>query len=218
MKFKATLESTGTALRWVMVPVPFDISRVWPERNGRRVRGEINGFEFQTSLFPNARDGGYSLLVNKQMQKGGRTGPGQTAQFRLEPDLEERPAEAGPELARALREAAGLRKWFDALNPSMRRDIARWVSQPKGKEGRVRRAEQMAESLLLAKEGESELPPILRLAFERQPDARAGWEAMSSVRRRRHLFGIFFHQTPAGREKRAQAAVVDALTLARRKK
>src|SRR5438874_310325 len=60
--FRAELEATGTALRWVIARVPFEAAKVWPVRNGRRVRGEINGFAFRTSLFPNTRDGGHVLL------------------------------------------------------------------------------------------------------------------------------------------------------------
>ena len=50
--FTAPLESVGNKLRWIIARVPFDIAKAWPERNGRRVRGEINGFAFRTSLFP----------------------------------------------------------------------------------------------------------------------------------------------------------------------
>ena len=69
--FTALLEPDGTALRWVIARVPFDIATVWPERRGRRVRGTIEGFAFRTSLFPDPRGSGTVLLVNKSMQAGG---------------------------------------------------------------------------------------------------------------------------------------------------
>ncbi len=53
--FTALLEPDGTALKWVIARVPFDIAKTWPVRNGRRVRGEIGGFAFRTSLFPDSR-------------------------------------------------------------------------------------------------------------------------------------------------------------------
>ncbi|MGA2340722.1 MAG: DUF1905 domain-containing protein, partial [Terracidiphilus sp.] len=53
--FTALLEPDGTALKWVIARVPFDIAKAWPVRNGRRVRGEIVGFAFRTSLFPDRR-------------------------------------------------------------------------------------------------------------------------------------------------------------------
>lgn len=66
--FQAVLEPDGTWLRWVVARVPFEIAQAWPVRRGRRVRGEINGFAFRTSLFPDPRGAGHIVLVNKKMQ------------------------------------------------------------------------------------------------------------------------------------------------------
>src|SRR3954462_6213634 len=83
--FRALLEPTGNALRWVIARVPFDPAEVWPVRNGRRGRGEINGFGFGTSLFPGAGGKKHVVLVNKKMQAGAGAKPGDTVTFRLEP-------------------------------------------------------------------------------------------------------------------------------------
>jgi uncharacterized protein YdeI (YjbR/CyaY-like superfamily) len=214
--FRALLEPAGNGLNWVIARVPFDPAKVWPVRKGRRVRGEINGFAFRTSLFPASGGKSHVLLVNKKMQAGARAKPGETAQFRLEPDLEEREPTVPAELAKALRADRGLRRYYDAMSPSMRRDIGRWVGEPKSVESRTKRAEQFAERLLLAMEGEEEPPPILRAVFQRQPAARQGWEAMTPIRRRNHLLAIFYYQTAEGRERRVRAAVEDALKVARR--
>lgn len=214
--FRAVLESSGNELRWVIARVPFDPAKVWPVRNGRRVRGEINGFAFRTSLFPEAGGKKHVLLINKKMQAGAHAKCGDTAFFCLEPDMEERGATVPSELARALKADRGLQRYFDSLNPSRRRDIGRWVGEPKSAESRQKRAEQIAERLLLAMEGEQEPPPILRAAFQRQPVARQGWEAMTPIRRRNHLFGIFYYQTAEGRERRVRVAIDDALKVARR--
>ncbi|MGH9606443.1 MAG: DUF1905 domain-containing protein [Terracidiphilus sp.] len=50
--FTALLEADGTQLRWVIARVPFDVAKAWPVRKRLRVRGEIGGFAFRTSLFP----------------------------------------------------------------------------------------------------------------------------------------------------------------------
>jgi len=110
--FKATLERIQSRLGWTIIRIPFDINKVWPMRNRLRVRGEINGFAFRTSLFP-ARVGGHIMLVNKAMQRGGDVRQGMSAQFRLEADLAERIAIVPPELKRFLSEDAALRKWFE---------------------------------------------------------------------------------------------------------
>ncbi len=214
--FRALLEPVGNELRWVIVRVPFDPAAVWPVRNGRRVRGEINGFAFRTSLFPEAGGKKHVLLINKKMQAGAEAKAGDTARFCLEPDMEEREATVPPELAKALKADRGLRRYFDALNPSMRRDIGRWVGEPKSAQSRAKRADEIAERLLLAMEGEHEPPPILRAAFQRQPEARRGWEAMTPIRRRNHLFAIFYYKTVDARERRVRVAIEDALKVVRR--
>ena len=70
--FTAVLEQDGTQLSWVIARIPFDIAKAWPVRKGRRVRGDIEGFPFRTSLFPDPRGEGQILLVNKKMQAGGQ--------------------------------------------------------------------------------------------------------------------------------------------------
>lgn len=216
--FRAVLEATGNELRWVIARVPFDVKKTWPVRNGRRVRGDINGFTFRTSLFPEARSGGHILLINKKMQAAAGVRVGEAALFHLEPDMEERPAEVPVELEKALKAERGLRRWFDGLTPARRREIGNWVGEPKSVESRKRRAEQIAERLLLTMEGELEPPPILRAEFQRTPMAREGWEAMTPARRRNHLLSIFYYQTSEGRRKRANCAAEDALKFAHRRR
>ena len=214
--FRALLEPTGDALHWVIARVPFDPAEVWPVRRGRRVRGEINGFAFRTALFPESGGKKHVLLVNKKMQAGAHAKPGDKVQIRLEPDLEERETAKPPELTKALKADRSLLRYFDSLNPSMRSYVAAWVGEPKSAKSRSNRGEQVAEWLFLAMEGEREIPPILRVAFQRQPVARLGWEAMTQVRRRNHLLSIFHCQGAEARENQARSAVEDAIKLAKR--
>src|SRR5215472_12936148 len=153
-------------LGWVSARIPFDVAEAWGKRGQIRVKGEINGFVFRTSLFPTG-EGTHYVLVNKAMQKGGRTTPGDTAKFRLEPDFEERPVEMPPELERALGQLKSLRRFFDQWTSSRRRDFCRLVLQVKSPQARQRRAEQVAEHLLATMEAERDLPPVLKAAFAR---------------------------------------------------
>jgi uncharacterized protein YdeI (YjbR/CyaY-like superfamily) len=214
--FTALLEPDGTRLRWVIARIPFDVAKAWPERRRLRVRGEIEGFAFRTSLFADPRGKGHILLVNKKMQAGAKAGAGERVRIRLEPDLEERAVETPPELERALKGDRRLPKWFARLSDSMRYEIGMWVDEPKSAEARRKRADRMAEWLLLTLEGEIEPPPILQAAFHRQPLALKGWEAMTPVQRRNHLLSIFYYQTADARERRAAKAVEEALRVARR--
>jgi uncharacterized protein YdeI (YjbR/CyaY-like superfamily) len=212
--FTAVLEPDGTGLRWVIARIPFDVAKAWPERRGRRVRGEIEGFPFKSSLFSDAQGTGHVLPVNRKMQAGAKATVGAKVRIRLEPDMEERPVLMPPELASALREDRRLRRWFDELSPSMRREIGKWADEAKSAESRRKRAEKIAERLLLTMEGEEEPPPILRAAFQRQPRALAGWNALTPTQRRNHLLGIFYYEDVEARERRAAKAVEDALRAA----
>jgi uncharacterized protein YdeI (YjbR/CyaY-like superfamily) len=215
--FTAVLEPLRNGLGWVIARVPFDVDKAWPERRRLRVRGEIEGFAFRTSLFAFAGGEGHFLLVNKKMQSGAKAKIGSLVRIRLEPDLEERAVVTPPELTRALKGDRRLPKWFAKLSDSMRHEIGKWVTEPKSAETRRKRAEGMAERLLLTLEGEIEAPPILQSAFLRQPLARKGWEAMTPVQRRGHLLGIFYYQTADARERRTAKAVEEALRVARKR-
>jgi uncharacterized protein YdeI (YjbR/CyaY-like superfamily) len=215
-RFRSLLKPDGTNLKWVIAQVPFAPAKVWKTRNRMRVKGTINGFPFRTSLFGSAEKG-YVVLVNKIMQKGAKAYAGEMAEFMLEPDLEERSAAVPPELAKLLKQEPALARWFQALSYSSRKYMSDDVRKPKNPEVRQRRAEQIAERMMLAMEGEQALPPILQVAFRRAPRARAGWDAMTPVQRRAQLLGIFYYQSPEARERRAQKAVEEALRVAESK-
>jgi uncharacterized protein YdeI (YjbR/CyaY-like superfamily) len=215
--FTAVLEPLQTGLGWVVARVPFDIAKAWPVRRGNRVRGQIAEFTIRTSLMAYGGGGGHFLLVNKKMQAAAHVRVGAKVKIQLEPDLEERAAVVPLELDRALKGDRRLRKWFDALGAAMRRDVGKWVMEPKSKASRENRAGQMAEWLLLALEGELETPPSLVAAFRQEPLAEMGWKAMTAAQRRRHLLGIFHYRGVEARERRAAQAVEDALTVARKR-
>ncbi len=212
-RFEARLERMRSRLNWVIIHVPFDAAKIWGLRGKIKVKGEINGFAFRTSLFPTGT-GGHILLVNKGMQKGAGAVAGSVARFQMELDLEERVVAVPEELRGILRQDRLLRRWYDTLNPSTRRDIDKWISEPKSAQARVRRSEQIAERLLAVMEAERELPPVLQVAFARQPRARDGWEKMSVARRRGHLLGIFYYRNPEAQAKRIEKMVEDAMAVA----
>jgi len=169
-RFEARLERLRSRLNWIIIRIPFDAAQAWGLRGQIKVKGKINGFPFRTSLFP-TREGWHFLLINKRMQKGARAIEGSAAYFQMELDREERTVTIPKELKRILSEDRSLRRWYDGLNHSTRSDIAKWITEPKSGEARIRRVEQIAERLLNVMEAEQELPPILQVAFARHPRA-----------------------------------------------
>jgi hypothetical protein len=204
--FRTPLEQGSLSLGWIIARVPFDPAEVWPKMIRLRIRGEINGFAFRTSLFPDPRSG-YYLLVNRLMQKAAGAHLGDTADFRLEPDLDARAAELPDELAVLLDDEPSLRAWYDSLTEYTRREIGKWITSVKTGASRMKRAEQMAERLLATMEAEVDLPPLITAAFRRNPRARAPWDKLTPLQRRHQLMAAFYYQTPEARERRVEKMI-----------
>jgi uncharacterized protein YdeI (YjbR/CyaY-like superfamily) len=214
--FTAILERENSGLGWTIIRIPFDAGKVWKMRGRVKVRGEINGFAFRTTLFSDGK-GRHTLLVNKKMQSGAEVVAGISAKFRLEPDAAERVVNIPPELKKFLAEDRALREWFGKMSFSIRKFLSDQIADVKNPEARRRRAEQTAELLLATMEGERELPPILQAAFARDPRARKGWEMMSELQRRGHLMGIFYYKSPEARAKRLAKAMQQAVEIVEKK-
>jgi uncharacterized protein YdeI (YjbR/CyaY-like superfamily) len=214
--FKAALQRMRGNLGWVIAWVPFSVHETWGSRGNFRVKGEINGFPFRTSLFP-TRKGVHFLLVNKKMQAGANVSAGNTADIFLEPDIAERVITTPHELVRILSQDKSLRRWYDALSYSYRKWFADSINQPKSPASRLRRAEQIGEQLLSAMEAERELPPALKLAFSGDPRALEGWSLMSPLQRRAQLIAIFYYRSPDARARRVDKVAEAAIAFAEKK-
>jgi uncharacterized protein YdeI (YjbR/CyaY-like superfamily) len=212
--FEAVLERTADRLRWVIARIPIDLAQIWGKRGQIKVQGEINGFAFDATLFPDGQ-GHHFLIVNKKMLSGGKTAAGLTAKFRIQQDTSPRVTISPPkELMRELAQSKRLRKFFESMSPSRRHEIAKWIAQCKTSEARTRRSEQIAELLMETMEAELALPPIMQLAFRQNPRACAEWNRMSPSHRRAHLFSIFHYREPEARARRVAKCVEELLQRA----
>ena len=213
--FRATLERLDSNLGWVVARVPFDVKKTWGHSRVK-VRGEVNGFTFRTSLF-STKEGWHFFLVTKKVQKAARIFPGSTAEFRLAVDTEVRETSTPPELESIFRQSKSLRTWFNALTYSYRKYINTWIAEPKSAASRKRRAEQIAERLMQTMEAEQELPPLIRSAFAQNGKASSGWNLMTPTQRRSELMGIFYYRTPDARARRLAKTLQAAAAVAERK-
>ena len=204
--FNARLERMPGRLGWTIARIPFDAAKLWGKRGQIKVKGEINAFPFRTSLFPTGA-GNHYLLVNKKMQKGASVRPGMLASFHLEPDAAERVIGIPAEFERLLRQSKPLLRFYESLSHSQRNEAAKWITEPKNAETRLRRAEQLAERFLATMDAERELPPVLRIALSENPKAYDGWLRMTPTQRRHQLLGIFYYQNPESRAHRIQKAM-----------
>jgi uncharacterized protein YdeI (YjbR/CyaY-like superfamily) len=210
--FAAVLERMQGNLGWVIIRIPFDVARLWGKRGQIRVQGDINGFSFSSSLFPTGK-GSHFLLVNKKMQKGGKTAPGLSAKFRMQPDTAPRDVAPPKELLSELGQSKRLLKFYESMNHSSRHWIAKWTADPKSSDARIRRAQQIVERLMETMEAEKELPPMIELALRQNPRARERWEQTSQSHRRAHLLAIFYYRTPEARARRLAKCIEELLGL-----
>jgi uncharacterized protein YdeI (YjbR/CyaY-like superfamily) len=120
-------------------------------------------------------------------------------------------------LARAFDGDKKLRAWAGTLRPSWQRYIAQWIMEPKSDEAKQRRADGMAERMLLTMEAEEELPGFLARRLKGTRDAWAGWERMTHNRRRDLLFILFAMKSEAAREKQIVRLVEAAVEKGRAK-
>jgi hypothetical protein len=202
--FAAVLERMPDRLSWVIARLPFDAANLWGKRGQIKVQGEINGFAFGATLFPDGQ-GGHFLIVNKKLLSGGKTAAGLTAKFRLQPDTTPRITVSPPaEMLHELGQSKRLLKFFESLTPSRRHEIAKWIAQCKTSDARKRRSQRLAEWFMETIEAELALPPVMQLAFRQNPKACVEWNRMSPSHRRAHLFSIFHYREPEARAARCQ--------------
>ncbi|NYF89424.1 YdeI/OmpD-associated family protein [Tunturiibacter empetritectus] len=215
-KVRSVLEPANNGLGWVIVRLPFEVEEAWKKMVRLRVKVEIGGEVFRTSLFGDAVRGGHFVLMNKKMQRAAAAKVGTVVDLRIEPDLAEREAVVTPEFERLLKREKKLARWYGEQSGSMQREVGKWLAAVEGPQARQRRAEQMAERMLLTMEGERVLPPVLEVAFNRVPAARRGWKLLTVTQRRSSLLAIFYYQSPEAREKRVKKLVEDCLKAAKR--
>lgn len=124
------------------VDVPDEVSRAFARygRSGRiRVEGRLEDAPLHATLVP-VSGGGHRLYVNGGMRAAAGVTVGDTVSLALRPvgpDVVHPPAD----LADALRRTRGARVAFDALSPSYRRELLRYVGDArtaKGRRGRIR--------------------------------------------------------------------------------
>src|SRR5258707_10499958 len=192
-RFRAVIEPLQGGLGWVVAWLPFDVETTWKKMVRLRVIVEVGGEVFRTSLFTATQRGGHFLLVNKKMQKPAGDKVGAMVDFTIAPDLEERTPTVPPELAKLLKTEKKLAKWYEGLSEPIRWEVAKWIDGVKSAEARQRRAEQIAERMMLTMEGEKELPPVLGVAFRRVPAARRGWGGRTKAQgRAKWMLVVFF--------------------------
>jgi uncharacterized protein YdeI (YjbR/CyaY-like superfamily) len=115
------------------------------------VRGTINGFAFESSIFPNG-NGTHHMMLNKAILTGAKVGPGDAVQVEMAPDTEPRVYEAPDDLKKALAKNAKARTTWESLAPGKKKYSILWVEEAEREETRKARIEK---SIGLLEQGQS---------------------------------------------------------------
>lgn len=110
------------------------------------VRGTIDGHAFVQTL---VRYGGHwRLYINTPMLKAAKKQVGDQILLQLEYDSEERIIPIHPKLIKALQKNKKAKQVFDALRPSLQKEIVRYISHLKTAESIDRNVEKAIQFLL----------------------------------------------------------------------
>jgi hypothetical protein len=140
-EFTATLNGGGPGSAWTSLQVPGAASAAVGKRGRMSVCGSINGFRVRSSIFPNGK-GGHHMMVNKAMRDGAKAEQGDSVTVTMAVDNAPREVAVPPDLAKAFKGKSSVRKFFDGLSPSCRKEYADWIESAKREETRKARVEK----------------------------------------------------------------------------
>jgi bifunctional DNA-binding transcriptional regulator/antitoxin component of YhaV-PrlF toxin-antitoxin module len=152
MKLSVRLEHTGEKGTAAFVLAPFDPER---EFGARRVpiRGTINGVAYRSTLckLPHLQAAKatprYGIAVCKELRDAAGIKPGDTVTWTVERDTSLREVQAPPALALELRKNKTAKANFDAMSFTHRKEIAKWITEAKHEETRLRRVAKAMDVL-----------------------------------------------------------------------
>jgi hypothetical protein len=147
MEFSTKLVRPTGVGTWTFAPIPVKISQREGHRSHQRVKGEIDGVAFSSSLMP--RGGGeFFLVVSSALRERIGKEAGDRVKVRIELDTSPPKIVVPSELRSALARDRLAKETFQALAPSRRKAFALWVDTARRKETRVSRATRVREMVL----------------------------------------------------------------------
>jgi uncharacterized protein YdeI (YjbR/CyaY-like superfamily) len=209
MRFQVELEHAAGPLRnWTVVYMPFDARSEFGSGGIIRVRGTINGFAFNTSIFPSSQKGRHFLMVNKKMLKGARvSAPGEVVEITLEQDAAPNKVSVPAALRSALNANAEARKCFDELPPGSQRYRVEVVTDAKSPAMRERRIKDLVINMAELGRTFKQIPDFMDRALAKSPAAQIKFKALSVSHRREFLIYVLHGKSQATRERRTAVMI-----------
>jgi hypothetical protein len=144
-KFRAKLEAVPHGGQYVVVPAA--IADAAGLKHGARVRGEVNGVGYRSSLMKYS--GIFHLGLHKSALQTARVKPGARISVTIEFDDEPLPTDVVPDdLAIALKNNRSAATAWTALAPSHRREHVKALLSAKSPDTRARRVAKIMAALM----------------------------------------------------------------------
>lgn len=125
--------------------IPTDVTEALGGKKQMRVTGTLNGYPIRTSTMPYR--GGFYVGLHKAAREAAGVQIGDQVELELTRDDSPRVLEIAPELEGAFAAEPELRKRFEALSFSRRRDLAGPISEARKPETRRARLEKALAAL-----------------------------------------------------------------------
>lgn len=143
-RFRSVIESARGPGATV-AKIPPDVTAALGGLKQMRITGTLNGTPFRSSTMPYR--GAFYLGVHKATREAAGVDVGDEVELTVVRDDSPRVLELAPELEAAFAAEPELRRRFDALSFSRRRELAEPVSEAKKPETRAARVERALERL-----------------------------------------------------------------------
>jgi len=147
MKKTYTIELVGDSdSAMCAIYAPFDVKEEFGTRGRVPIKGTINGHPYRSSL-ANMGGGRHFMPVRKSLQLAAGIKAGDTVEWVVERDTEERTVEVPERLADEFKNNKAAREIWERLSYTHQREYAEWITGAKKDETRQRRIASAIEML-----------------------------------------------------------------------
>ena len=146
-EFDAPLARPKGVGTWTYLDIPADITQELGTRGQVKVVGSMNGYPFRSSARPHG-DGSHYIVVNRSIRDAIQATPGDMVHVVMERDTAPRTVAVPVDFAEAWETNQQLRKSFESLSYSHRKEFVDWIESAKKVETRESRITRSLEMLL----------------------------------------------------------------------
>jgi hypothetical protein len=146
VEFMTTLKKANAEGTWTYISVPARAMKAFAPRQRVPVSVTVGGQTYRSTIAP--MGGEFCIPVRAEVRDAAGVAAGMRVLVRLELDQRPRTVAVPKDLASALRRS-GMRKTFDALSYSHRKEYVEWVAQAKRPQTRATRMAKVIEAVKL---------------------------------------------------------------------